>query len=69
MLSIADTFTLIALIHLDSEFVEPVLVKMAAMTERAFFNGQTIYHLNFINRLDWMLGIVPVIHRTDDHRV
>ena len=54
---------------LDSESVEPVLVKMTAVAKRAFFNGQTIFHLNFINRLDWMLGIVPVIRRTDDHRI
>ncbi len=35
----------------------------------ALFNGQTIYHLNFIDRLDWMLGIVPGIRRTGDHCV
>ena len=62
-------FAVIALIHLDSEFVEPVPVKMTAMTKRAFFNGQTIYHLNFIDRLYWMLGIVPGIRRIDDHRI
>ena len=50
-------------------FIEPVLVKMTAMTKWAFFNDQTINHLNFINRLDWMLGIVPGICRTDDHRI
>lgn len=54
---------------LDSEFVEPVLVKMTAMTKRAFFNDRTIYHLNFIDRLEWMLGIVTGIRRTDDHRI
>jgi len=53
----------------DSEFVGPVLVKMTAMTKRAFFNDKTIYHLDFIDRLDWMLGIVPGIRRTDDHRI
>lgn len=54
---------------LDSEFVCSVPVKMTAMTKRAFFNDQTINHLNFIDRLDWMLGIVPGIRRTDDHRI
>mgnify|MGYP003399984501 FL=1 len=54
---------------LDSESVEPVLVKRTAVAERAFFNDRTIYHLNFIDRLDWMLGIVPGIRRTDDHRI
>ena len=61
-------FTVIALVHLDSEFIESVFVKMMAMAKRALCNCQAVYHPDLITCLNWMFGIVPCVSCTDDHR-